>query len=167
MNRSNSIPFQPVVCMLFFAGLAVVAAYSWCHAELQQSDIESRILSDAASFWTLPSTEYEQDYVLPDWIISRMDDELRGKFFRVTELNFCLDDLNSSDLAAIRSYLKFKDVRTIRIDHHCCKPEVTAILLSFKNLRTVRVDHRLTRKQPGHIDLLSGALPGIEVTCEK
>ena len=166
MHNSNSQSIQPVACLLFLIGLVLAMAYSWCHREARQSELESRMLDDF-SFWALPNTEYSQDYVLPEWVISELDDDLADKFYRITELDFCIDNLNFSDLDAIKFYVQFRSVHTIRVQERYCKPEVVEILRSFKNLKTINVEPWGSRKTAGYIELSSKSLPGVEVIYKK
>ena len=102
--------------LLLVALLCVAMAISstWIRNQHAQAKFEDALL-DYPKFQQISNTDYELNCILPEWLQYLVGEDNLDPFFRVTKIDFALENLNEQPTKDIMFYNQFKSVHTIRI----------------------------------------------------
>jgi len=108
----------------------------WIRNQHAQAKFEDAIL-DYPKFQQISNTDYDLDCILPKWLRYLVGDDNLDPFFRVTKIDFVLDNLNYQQTEDIEFYNQFKSVHTIRISNAKLSARVFEALKTFPSLKRI------------------------------
>ena len=124
--------------LLLVTLLCVAMAISsvWFRNQHAQAKFEDALL-DYPKFQRISNTDYELDCILPKWLQFLVGEDNLDPFFRVTKIDFVLENLNSQPTEDIEFYNQFKSVHTIRISNTKLSARVSEALQTFPSLKRI------------------------------
>ena len=118
--------------------VAMAIGSVWFRNQHAQAKFEDALL-DYPKFQRISNTDYDLDCILPKWLQYLVGDDNLDPFFRVTKIDFVLENLNSQPTEDIEFYSQFKSVHTIRISNTKLSARVFEALQTFPSLKRIVV----------------------------
>lgn len=118
--------------------VAMAISNKWIRNQHAQAKFEDALL-DYPKFQQISNTDYDLDCILPKWLQHVVGDDNLDPFFRVTKIDFVLENLNSQPTEDIEFYNQFKSVHTIRISNTKLSARVFEALKTFPSLKRIVV----------------------------
>ena len=165
MQRFRRFTTRTLLAAIAVACIVLALSNYWFQGELTQYEREVRLNdNDSAEFWRTANFDYERDCVLPKWLLQWMDTETQEKFYRITELDFRLDDLNYYKPSDIAYYLPLESVHTIKIKNLFVDPHMIDSFRQFPKLERIEVEFfHATKLNSNHVELTNEMIPGVDI----
>ena len=157
--------FSIRILLFAMAILCALTAYSshWYTQQRLQNDLEWDFINEfqsaeAANLFT------DESYILPGFVIRRMSPDNQFDFYRVTTLDFSLDNLNIYTDEQIEKLSILKSVHTVRICNPTLRPGLIASLKQLPSLKRIEITGNYwTDPKGNYATIQSNTFPVVEV----
>ena len=163
MTKLNRFTIRSHLVATGIICISLAYAAHWLAQQRIQNDLEWDFISEfqsseAGNLFT------EESYVLPEFVIQRFSTEDRDTFYRVTTLDFTLDNLNTYTDDQIERLAILKSVHTVRLCNPTLRPSLIVALKKLPALKYIDINGNFYTDPNGDfIAIQEDTFPGVEI----
>ena len=163
MTKLNRFTIRSLLVATGIICISLAYTAHWLAQQRIQNDLEWDFISEfqsseAGNLFT------EESYVLPEFVIQRFSTEDRDTFYRVTTLDFTLDNLNTYTDDQIERLAILKSVHTVRLCNPTLRPSLIVALKKLPALKYIDINGNFYTDPNGDfIAIQEDTFPGVEI----